>query len=174
LRTSRDAVVKEKANLEKTEHEKAQQFQNSLYKKLVELWVDMEATVATLGGWCMDFPSANTTVTDFLEWFGMEVQALPITFSYCNENITCFTLIGVFKMLAGVECGHLPELKKPVLSCDDSFLHNVPYDVGRIVKRLVNNLWVKHGLLYCMQKIEEENRVSFVAMIFVLRKCIVV
>jgi hypothetical protein len=174
LRTSRDAVVKEKANLEKTEHEKAQRFQNSLYKKLVELWVDMEATVATLGGDAWIFPLPTLLSPIFLEWFGMEVQALPITFSDCNENITCFTLIGVFKMLAGVESGHLPELKKLVLSCDDSFLHNVPDDVGRIVKRLVNYLWVKHGLLYCMQKIEEENRVSFVVMIFVLRKCIVV
>jgi hypothetical protein len=27
---------------------------------------------------------------------------------------------------------------------------------------------------YCMQKIEEENRVSFIAIIFVLRRCIVV
>jgi hypothetical protein len=55
----------------------------------------------------MDFPSANATVTYFLEWFQMEVQDLPTTFSECNENITCYTLIGVFKMLAGVECEHL-------------------------------------------------------------------
>jgi hypothetical protein len=59
----------------------------------------------------MDFPSANTIVTDFLEWFWTEVQALPISFSECNENITCFTLIGVLKILVGVECGHLPELE---------------------------------------------------------------
>jgi hypothetical protein len=77
-------------------------------------------------------------------------------------------------MLAGVECGHLPELKKLALSCVDSLLHDVLDDVGRIVMRLVKNMWVKHGLSYCMQKIEEENRVSFVAMILVLRRCIVV
>jgi hypothetical protein len=105
----------------------------------------------------MNFPSANTTVTDFLEWFWMEVQALPIAFSECNENMTCFALIGVIKMLAGVECGHLSELKKLALSCDDSLLHDVPDDVGCIAKRLVKNWWVRHGLSYCMQKIEEEN-----------------
>jgi hypothetical protein len=33
---------------------------------------------------------------------------LPTAFAECNENITCFALIGAFKMLAGVECGHLP------------------------------------------------------------------
>jgi hypothetical protein len=77
-------------------------------------------------------------------------------------------------MLAGVECGHLPELKKMVLSCNDSLLHDVPDNVGRIVKRLVKNWWVKHGLMYCMQKIEEENWVSFIAIIFVFWKCIVV
>jgi hypothetical protein len=116
----------------------------------------------------MDYPSTNTTVTDFLEWFRTEVQALPIAFSECNENITCFALIGVIKMLAGVECGHLPELKKLALSCDGSLLHDVPDDICQIVKRLVKNWWVKHGLSYCMQKIEEENQVSFVVMIFVL------
>jgi hypothetical protein len=77
-------------------------------------------------------------------------------------------------MLAGVECGHLSELKKLVLSCNDSLLHDVPDDVGRIVKRLMKNWWVKHGLPYCMQKIEEENRVSFIVIIFILRGCIVV
>jgi hypothetical protein len=174
LRTSHDAVVKEKADLEKMECEKVQRFQKSLHNKLAELRVDMEATVATLGGQCMDFPSTNTTVTDFLEWFWMEVQALPIASSECNENITYFALIGVIKMLAGVECGHLPELKRLMLSCDDSLLHNVPDDVGCITKRLVKNWWVKHGLLYCMQKNEEENRVRFIAMIFILWRCIVV
>jgi hypothetical protein len=28
----------------------------------------------------MDFPSTNTTITDFLELFQTEVQALPIAF----------------------------------------------------------------------------------------------
>jgi hypothetical protein len=122
----------------------------------------------------MDFRSANTIVTDFLEWFQMEVLALPIAFSECNENITCFILIGVIKILAGVECGHLLELKKLVLSCHDSLLHDVPNYVGWIVMRPVKNWWVKHGLTYCMQKIEEGNRLRFIAMIFVLRRCIAV
>jgi hypothetical protein len=59
----------------------------------------------------------------------------------------------------------LPELKKLVLSCSDSLLHDVPDDVGRIAIKLVKNRRVKHGLSYCIQKIEEENRVSFVAII---------
>jgi isocitrate lyase len=41
--------VKEKADLEKTKCEKAQRFWNSLRKKLAELQIDMEATVAALG-----------------------------------------------------------------------------------------------------------------------------
>jgi hypothetical protein len=77
-------------------------------------------------------------------------------------------------MLVGVECGHLPELKKLALSCDDSFLNDVPDGVSRIAKRLVKNWLVKHGLPYCMQKIEEENWVSFVMIIFILWRCIVV
>jgi hypothetical protein len=87
----------------------------------------------------MDFASANTTVTDFLVWFQAEVQALPMAFSECNENITCYTLIGVFKMLAGVECEQLLELKNLALSCDESLLHDFPDDVGLIAKKLVKN-----------------------------------
>jgi chromosome segregation ATPase len=139
LCTSDDGVVKEKADPEKTEHEKAQWLRNSLHKKLAELQVDMEAIVAALGGRCMDFPSTNTTVNKILEWFRTEVQALPTTFAECNENITCYTLIGVFKMLAGVECEQLLELKNLALSCDESLLHDFPDDVGLIAKKLVKN-----------------------------------
>jgi hypothetical protein len=100
----------------------------------------MEATVAALGGRrCMNFPSTNTTVNDFLEWFWMEGQALPTAFAECNENITWYALIDVFKMLAGVECEHLSELKRLALSFDDSLLHDVPDDVCRIAKKLVKN-----------------------------------
>jgi hypothetical protein len=49
----------------------------------------------------MDFPTTNATVSDMLEWFRTEVQALPTAFAECNENITCFALVGSFKMLAG-------------------------------------------------------------------------
>jgi hypothetical protein len=34
-------------------------------------------------------------------------------------------------------------------------------EAGWIAKRLMKNWWTKHGLPYCLQKIEEENRVSF-------------
>jgi hypothetical protein len=79
-----------------------------------------------------------------------------------------------FKMLAGVDCEHLPELKKLVLSCDASILHDMPDDIGRIAKKLVRNWWTNHGLPYCMQKIEEENWVSFATMCFDERRCVVV
>jgi hypothetical protein len=77
-------------------------------------------------------------------------------------------------MLAGVDCEHLPELKKLVLSCDASILHDMPNDIGRIAKKLVRNWWTNHGLPYCMQKIEEENWVSFATMCFDERRCVVV
>jgi chromosome segregation ATPase len=50
LCTSHDVIVKEKADLEKTKREKAQRLQNLLRKKLAELRVNMEVTVAALGG----------------------------------------------------------------------------------------------------------------------------
>jgi hypothetical protein len=50
LRTSDAVVVQEKADLEKTECEKAQRFWNLLHKKLAELRRDTEVSVAALGG----------------------------------------------------------------------------------------------------------------------------
>jgi hypothetical protein len=153
-------------DLEKTEHEKARRFQNLLRKKLAELQCDIEESAAALEGRCEDFPDTDTTVSNLLDWFQMEVRALPTYFAECNKTITCFTLVGVFKMLTEVNCKHLPELKKLALSYDASILHDVSDDIGRIAKKLVRNWSTNHGLPDCMQKIEEENRVSFTTMCF--------
>jgi hypothetical protein len=87
---------------------------------------------------------------------------MPTTFAECNENITCYTLIGVYQMLTGGGCEHVSELRKLAHSYDALVLQNFPLETCRIVKRLVKNWWNTHGLPYCMHKIEEENRVSFV------------
>jgi hypothetical protein len=137
LQTSHAAVVKDRANLENVERAKAQWFHNQLRKKLAELWHDMEESIAMLGGDAWIFSTTNATVSDMLEWFRTEVQSFSTTITECNENITCFALIGAFKMLAGVECGHLPELKKSALLCDASLLHDVRDDLGKIARRVV-------------------------------------
>jgi hypothetical protein len=143
LWTSHAAVVQEKADLEKTERGKEQQFQNLLRKKLAELRRDTR---------CKDFPATDVIVSNLLDWFRMEVWALPTSFVECNKNITCFALVGIFKMLMGVKCEHLSELKKLALSCNASILHDVSDDIGRIAKKLMRNWWTNHGLPYCMQK----------------------
>jgi hypothetical protein len=79
----------------------------------------------------------------------------------CNENTTCYALVGIFQMLTGEGCEHLPELKKLALSYDTSILQDFPSETSQIVKKLLKNWWNKHGLPYCMRKIEEENRMSF-------------
>jgi hypothetical protein len=107
-----------------------------------------------------EFPS-DASLSDFFQWFRTEVMSMPTTFVECNKNITCYALVGVFQMLAGEGCEHLLELKKLALSCDASVLRDFPIETGWIAKKLVKNWWTKHGLPYCMQKIEEENRVSF-------------
>jgi hypothetical protein len=128
--------------------------------KLAKLRRDTEASVATLGRRSAEFPT-GATLSDFLEWFRAEVAVMSTTFVECNKNITCYALICVFQMLAGEGREHLLELKKLALSCDASVLQDFPVEAGWIAKRLVKNWWTKHGLPYCMQKIEEENRVSF-------------
>jgi hypothetical protein len=87
---------------------------------------------------------------------------MPTPFTECNENITCHTLIGVFQMLAKGGCEHVSKLRKLAHSYDASVLQNFPLETCRTVKRLVKNRWNVHGLPYCMRKIEEENRLSFV------------
>jgi hypothetical protein len=44
---------------------------------------------------------------------------MPTAFAECNENITCYALVGVFQMLAGEGCEHVLELKNLALSYDD-------------------------------------------------------
>jgi hypothetical protein len=102
-----------------------------------------------------------------LDWFRMEVQALPTTFTESNEDVTCYAVAGILRMLAGVECGHLSELQRLAISYDALLLHDVLEDHGRIAGRLVRNWWTQHGLPYCMQRVDEDNRVSFVPIPFI-------
>jgi hypothetical protein len=67
----------------------------------------------------------------FFEWFRAEITAMPTAFVECNKNITYCALIGIFQMLAGEGCRHLPELKKLALSCDASVLQDFPMETGR-------------------------------------------
>jgi hypothetical protein len=74
---------------------------------------------------------------------------------------------GILKMLAVEKCEHLPELQKLAISYDASILHDIPDDLAKIAERLVRNWWTNHGLPYCMQRVEEDNQVSFVPIPFI-------
>jgi hypothetical protein len=152
---------------EKVECEKSQQFRNLLHKILVGLCHDMEKSVVMLYRQCFEFPATNATVGDMLDWFWTEVQALPTTFAESNQNNTCYAVAGILRMLAEVECGHQPELQKLVISCDASLQHDIPEHLGKIARKLVQNCWTNHGLSYCMQWVEELNRVSFILILFI-------
>jgi hypothetical protein len=91
-------VVAEKAEDEKTERAKLQRFRGSLCKRLAEVRCDTEASMDALRGRCVEFP-ANPSMSDLLEWFRAEVMVMPTAFMQCNENITCYVLIGYFQML---------------------------------------------------------------------------
>jgi hypothetical protein len=67
-RTAHDALVKDKAEVQKTECVKLQQFQDSIRKKLAELRRDIEDPVATLGGRSAKFPN-DAFLSNFFEWF---------------------------------------------------------------------------------------------------------
>jgi hypothetical protein len=57
----------------------------------------------------VEFP-IDASISNLLEWFRAEVEAMPTAFVECNENITCYMLIGIFMMLVGEGCEHLPKL----------------------------------------------------------------
>jgi hypothetical protein len=78
---------------------------NSFIIIIAGLRHDMEKSVATLDGQCFEFPATSATVGDMLDWFRMEVQALSIAFTKSNQNITCYAVAGILRMLAGVETG---------------------------------------------------------------------
>jgi hypothetical protein len=119
--TAHSAAVKDKVVVQQIERTKLKQFHDSVRKKLAELRCDTEASVATLGGRSAEFP-ADASLSDFFKWFQTEITLMPTAFVECNENITCYALIGVFQMFVGEGCEHLPELKKLALSCDASVL----------------------------------------------------
>jgi hypothetical protein len=43
----------------------------------------------------VEFPN-DSSISDLLEWFRVEVAAMPIAFAECNKNTTCYALIGIF------------------------------------------------------------------------------
>jgi hypothetical protein len=137
-----ETVVKEKDELKKTNLMKAHRFHEALLKKFAEIWRDTKASVSALGGRCAKFPT-DASVSDFLEWFWAEVEAMPTTFAECNESTTCYVLIGILQMLAGEVCEHLLKLKELATSCDASLLQDFPKDIGKIAKRLVSHWWTK-------------------------------
>jgi hypothetical protein len=109
-RTAHDAAVKDKALVQQAMRMKLQCFQDSVHKNLTKPRCDIEAFVATHGGWSTEFPT-DASLSDFFKWFQMEIMLMPTAFAKCNENITCYALIGVFQILAGEGCEHLPEQK---------------------------------------------------------------
>jgi hypothetical protein len=161
LSSLHDVVLKEKSETDTM----VQQFQDSLHKRLVELRRETKDSVAALGGRCAEFPT-NASVSDFLGWFQTEIAVMPTAFTECNENITCYALIGLIQMLVGEGYEHVSKLKKLALSCDASLIQEFPADVGRTTRKLVKHWWTNHGLPYCMQKIEEENQVSSAILLF--------
>jgi hypothetical protein len=44
------------------------------------------------------------------DWFRTAVQVLPTVFAESSQNITCYVVAGILKMLAGQKCEHLLEL----------------------------------------------------------------
>jgi hypothetical protein len=53
-----------------------------------------------LSGECVEFPT-DYSISNLLEWFLVEVAVMPTALTECNENTTCYTLIGIFKILVG-------------------------------------------------------------------------
>jgi hypothetical protein len=90
----------------------------------------------------------------------MEVRALPSAFAEANQNITCYVVAGILKMLSGVGCEHLSELRKLAISSDSSILHDIPSGIGKIAGKLVKKWWTEQRLPYCMQRWEEDNQLS--------------
>jgi hypothetical protein len=159
--SAREAAVRNKELVRQTEQSKLQCFQYSVCKRLIELRCDTETSVFALGGRSAEFPS-DASLSDFFKWFPTKIKSMPTTFAECNENITCYTLIGIFQMLTGGGCEHVSELRKHAHSYDASVLQNFPLETCCTTKRFVKNWWNAHGLPYYMHKIKEDNRVSFI------------
>jgi hypothetical protein len=67
LESGLEALKKEKEDLEKTEHDKAQRFCQLLRMKLHGLRRDLEKSTCELGGQCFEFPNTGATVGNMLD-----------------------------------------------------------------------------------------------------------
>jgi hypothetical protein len=76
-----------------------------LRKKLAGLCREMEKSVAMLCRQCFEFPATNATFGTMLDLFRMKLQAFPTAFAESNQNITCFVVAGILRMLEQVKCG---------------------------------------------------------------------
>jgi hypothetical protein len=71
-RSAHEAAVKDKELVQQAEQAKLQWFQDSIHKRLVKLWHDTEASVATLGGRRDEFPT-GASLFDIFKWFRKEI-----------------------------------------------------------------------------------------------------
>jgi hypothetical protein len=58
---------KKKDDLEKTEHEKNQQFRQQLHMKLHGLHEEMEKSIGEIGEQCQEFPNKGGTIRNMLD-----------------------------------------------------------------------------------------------------------
>jgi hypothetical protein len=93
--SAHEATVKDKELVRQTEQSKLWRFHDSVRKRLIELRHDTETSVSALGGRSAEFPS-DASLSDFFKWFQTKTKSMPTAFVECNENITCYALIGVF------------------------------------------------------------------------------
>jgi hypothetical protein len=157
----------EKTEAEKacdTIHDKFQKIHTHFHTRLHDVQQEREKFLSELGGRCLEYPETSGTIGCILNGFKEEIQALADIFAEANENITCFTMACILRMLEESGCGVVPELPGFTSSSDASVLRDIPEEIEKIVERLVRSWWTHHNLSYCMCRLKEDNQVSFVLM----------
>jgi hypothetical protein len=65
---------------------------------------------------------------------------------WLNDNFIILAIEGVMNKLNGTSCQELSHLRRVAASSDAFLVQNIPTDVWRLAKHLVQNWWKSHGL----------------------------
>jgi hypothetical protein len=85
-------------------------------------------------------------VEEMINWIVGEVKVVPDTVWWLNNNFTVLGIKGVLSMLNGKGCQELARLRDMAASDDAAVLEDVPEDMRRLARRIVQKWWNAHGL----------------------------
>jgi hypothetical protein len=93
-------------------------------------------------------------VEEMIRWVVGDVKAVSDTIWLLNNNFAILGIESVLSMLNGVGCQELGQLHDLASSRDASVLKDVPKDVHKLARQIVQKWWKPLGLPEALRRLE--------------------